>query len=59
MKITINIDENVPETEIIISCNQLTEEIENGAGGRRSRAVENVYTPIILKKFPKAGFAGN
>lgn len=29
MKITINIDENVPETEITISCNQLTEEIEN------------------------------
>lgn len=29
MKIIINIDENVPETEITISCNQLTEEIEN------------------------------
>lgn len=29
MKIIINIDENVPETEITISCNQLTDEIEN------------------------------
>lgn len=29
MKIIINIDENVSETEITISCNQLTEEIEN------------------------------
>ncbi len=29
MKITINIDENVPETEIQINCNQLTDEIEN------------------------------
>ena len=29
MKITINIDENTPETEITISCNQLTDEIEN------------------------------
>ena len=29
MKITINIDENVSETEITINCNQLTDEIEN------------------------------
>ncbi len=29
MKITINIDENVSETEIAINCNQLTDEIEN------------------------------
>lgn len=29
MKIIINIDENVPETEITISCSQLTDEIEN------------------------------
>ncbi|MBE5880241.1 MAG: LytTR family transcriptional regulator [Lachnospiraceae bacterium] len=29
MKITINIDENVSETEIAIHCNQLTDEIEN------------------------------
>lgn len=29
MKIIINIDENVPETEIIINCNQLTDEVEN------------------------------
>ncbi|MCM1500475.1 MAG: LytTR family transcriptional regulator DNA-binding domain-containing protein [Clostridium sp.] len=29
MKIVINIDEDVPETEITISCNQLTDEIEN------------------------------
>lgn len=29
MKIIINIDENMPETEITISCNQLTDEIEN------------------------------
>lgn len=29
MKIIININENVPETEITISCNQLTDEIEN------------------------------
>ena len=29
MKIIINIDENVPETEITISCRQLTDEIEN------------------------------
>ncbi len=28
MKITINIDENVPETEIAINCNQLTDEID-------------------------------
>ena len=29
MKIIINIDEQVPETEITINCNQLTDEIEN------------------------------
>lgn len=29
MKIIINIDENVSETEITINCNQLTDEIEN------------------------------
>lgn len=29
MKITINIDETIPETEIRINCNQLTDEIEN------------------------------
>lgn len=29
MKITINIDEKVSETEIQINCNQLTDEIEN------------------------------
>lgn len=29
MKIIININENVPETEITISCSQLTDEIEN------------------------------
>lgn len=29
MKIIINIDEHVPETEITINCNQLTDEIEN------------------------------
>lgn len=29
MKIIINVDENVPETEITISCRQLTDEIEN------------------------------
>lgn len=29
MKITINIDENIQETEIKISCNQLTYEVEN------------------------------
>lgn len=29
MKITINIDEKVQETEITISCNQLTYEVEN------------------------------
>lgn len=29
MKITINIDENIQETEIQISCNQLTYEVEN------------------------------
>ncbi len=29
MKITINIDENISETEIQINCNQLTDEIEN------------------------------
>lgn len=29
MKIIIDIDENVSETEITISCNQLTDEVEN------------------------------
>lgn len=29
MKITINIDEKIQETEIKISCNQLTYEVEN------------------------------
>ncbi len=29
MKIIINIDKNVSETEITINCNQLTDEIEN------------------------------
>lgn len=29
MKIIINIDENISKTEITISCNQLTDEIEN------------------------------
>ena len=29
MKITIDIDENIQETEIKISCNQLTYEVEN------------------------------
>ncbi len=29
MKITINIDETISETEIRINCNQLTDEIEN------------------------------
>ena len=29
VKITINIDENIQETEIKISCNQLTYEVEN------------------------------
>ena len=29
MKITINIDEKIQETEIKISCNQLTHEVEN------------------------------
>ncbi|MDD6327378.1 MAG: LytTR family DNA-binding domain-containing protein [Eubacteriales bacterium] len=29
MKIVINIDENISETEIQVSCKQLTEEVEN------------------------------
>lgn len=29
MKITINIDEKIDETEILINCNQLTRDIEN------------------------------
>ncbi len=29
MKITINIDDKIDETEILINCNQLTEEVQN------------------------------